>query len=54
MLSSCPHPTPCLSLPARQSGLMATRDLRLVAVQSKESPAMIAADPDRCLMDGDT
>ncbi len=37
-----------------QSGLLSTRDLRLVAVQSKESPSMIAADPDRCLMDGDT
>ena len=33
------------------SGLMATRDLRLVAIANKDS--FIGADPDRCLMQGD-
>ena len=43
--------SPLVGVTLGNSGLMVTRDLRLVAIQNKDS--FIAADKDRCLMEGD-
>ncbi len=43
--------SPLVGVTLATSGLMATRDLRLVAIQNKDS--FIGADKDRCLMEGD-